>query len=118
MNRNTSSYQRANQAKAFFILGAVVFSLSVLLLTYLVGTQYGRLAAAEKRLAEIQKTQEPRSQKTPAAPTWSVSPEESPIDPDQEPDPESTSETEPEPDAESEPLPESEKNPVTDPNQF
>ena len=115
MRKTTSSYQRANQAKAFFMVGAVFFSLSILLLTYLVGTPYGRLAAAQKRLSELQKTQEARGQQSPVAPTWQVSQEEIPNEPDKE----STLATEQEPDpaTESVPLPESEKDTVLNPDQ-
>ena len=105
MSNYTSSYQRANQAKAFFMLGAVFFSLSVLLLTYLVGTPYGRFASAQKDLSELQKTEETQNQKPPVAPTWQVSPEE----PNQEPD--LAPEVKSDPETESEPLPESELDP-------
>lgn len=117
MSNYTSSYQRANQAKAFFMLGAVFFSLSILFLTYLIGTPYGRLASAQKKLLELQKTEETQNQEPPVAPTWQVSPEESRSDPNQEPDlaPEAESGPESEPEPESEPLPESEPEPESEP---
>ena len=115
MTQQTSSHQRAYQAKAFFMIGAVFFSLSILLLTYLVGTQYGRLAAAEKKLSELQKLQEKQVQQSPVAPTWQMSQERFPNDPNKEPT--LAPETESDPATESEPLPESEKRPVLDPDQ-
>ena len=96
------------------MLGAVFFSLSILFLTYLIGTPYGRLASAQKKLSELQKTEETQNQDPPVAPTWQVSPEESRSDPNQEPDlaPEAESGPESEPEPESEPLPESESEPL------
>ena len=91
------------------MLGAVFFSLSILFLTYLIGTPYGRLASAQKKLSELQKTEETQNQEPPVTPTWQVSPEESRSDPNQEPD--LAPEAESGPESEPEPLPESDLDP-------
>ena len=62
------------------MLGAGILSLSVLAITYLIGTPYGRLTAAKKEFAELQATHITPKEKQPIAPTRNAS-----SDPDSSP---------------------------------